>query len=42
MTKQDLFSIIEKSNYKDIKKAEIIYCTEDGEITTQIIDAKIS
>ncbi len=41
MTKSDLIEIIEKANYEDIKKAEIVYFTEDrNEIISQIIDAK--
>lgn len=41
MTKSDLIGIIEKSNCKDIKMAEIVYFTEDGnEITSKIINAK--
>ncbi len=41
MKKQQLIEIIEKSNYEDVKMAEIVYFTEDGrEITSQIIDGK--
>lgn len=41
MTKNDLIELIEKSNYDEIKKAEIVYFTEDGnEITSKIIDTK--
>lgn len=40
MTKKDLIKFIEKTNYEDIKEANITYITEDGEeIINTIIDS---